>query len=213
MIAEPETPGLPQALAPTMADIVRVVERDIGLTPGFLDALQREDDWSMVIKAHALLEAVVAHLVIDALGKPELAGAIGRLPVTGRSSKRSFAKALGILTPEQDMFLEALSALRNDLVHDPRNANQSLQEYVAQLEGKKRRTLGTRLVKALSHGTDPSEKMVFDGQTVEIRDALLRGARFAILMAVMLVISNLGIDAATRNAPRDALEGLRRAMP
>ena len=57
------------------------LEQRIGVAPGFFDGLVQEDDWSFVIKLHALLEAACTHFLLfhfkgaSSCGCPREAGA------------------------------------------------------------------------------------------------------------------------------------------
>ena len=41
--------------------VLQVLESELNLPPQFLERLRLEDDWSFVIKTHALVEAAVSH--------------------------------------------------------------------------------------------------------------------------------------------------------
>ena len=56
----------------TVEGSVRTLGTDIGLPIGFLEGLRAEDDWSFIIKVHALIEAAVSHLLCSVLGKATL---------------------------------------------------------------------------------------------------------------------------------------------
>ena len=50
-----------------------VRSRGDGISEDFLENLYSEpDDWSLVVKLSALIEAAMTHLVTEAVGKPEL---------------------------------------------------------------------------------------------------------------------------------------------
>jgi hypothetical protein len=59
-----------------MDEAVRAVEVQLGIHVGFLDRLLHEDDWSFVVKAHALIDAAVSFLVTRALNEPALSDVI-----------------------------------------------------------------------------------------------------------------------------------------
>jgi len=118
----------------TVEESVRRIEKDLGLKEGFLEGLRREDDWSFIIKTHALFEAAIAHLLCKALGRDELIGVLGYLELSDkRRGKVAFADALGLLQKTDKRFLSSLSELRNELVHDITNANFDLRAYLQSL--------------------------------------------------------------------------------
>lgn len=73
-------------------------EKDIGLPAGFLvNLLIKEDDWSFIIKLHALVEAAVSHLLATICGE-ELLTVFTRLQLSSETvGKLAFAKALHTL--------------------------------------------------------------------------------------------------------------------
>ena len=112
-----------------------MLQEKIGLRSGFFSALYDEDDWSFVIKLHALLEAACTHLLMFHFREPELNDVISRLELSGRTvGKTVFLGKLGLLGKEYRRFVAALSELRNDLVHDIRNSEFSLREFVQSLD-------------------------------------------------------------------------------
>ena len=87
-----------------------------GLTEGFCDALLREDDWSFVIKLHAVLEAAVTNILVEKTGYRSLQGVFSRIDMGQEGEgKLAFAKALGLLASEERRYIKQLSELRNQL--------------------------------------------------------------------------------------------------
>jgi hypothetical protein len=118
-------------LADLLQQHARDLENSLGLTPGFFHSLLLQgDDWSFVIKAHALVEAGVTFHLVEAVGDARLAMPVAHLPLGGAAGKLGFAKALGILDRSQVRFALYVSRLRGNLVHDVRNVAFSLDGYV-----------------------------------------------------------------------------------
>src|SRR5438876_8460305 len=106
---------------------VGAFEKEIGLPGGFfLRLLVKEDDWSFVIKLHALIEAAVSHLLATICGD-KLLTVFARL---GTRSKLGFAKALGALDKDERIFIGKLADIRNSFAHDVRQAGATLAAYV-----------------------------------------------------------------------------------
>ena len=125
----------PQALS----DLVHLLESELELKSGFFDSLdsEEENDWSFIIKAHALAEAAASHLLTKQFRKPELADLFSRLDMSNKATgKAAFIKAMGLLGEHERRFISALSELRNRLVHDVRNVNFDLLAYVESLSKK-----------------------------------------------------------------------------
>jgi len=126
-----------------LSELVPLLEAKLGLCQGFFDSLDsdKENDWSFVIKAHALAEAAVSYLLTEALRRPELADPFSRLDMSNKATgKAAFVKALGLLGKPERRFVSAFSELRNRLVHDVRNVNFDLLEHVEALGMKERET-------------------------------------------------------------------------
>lgn len=127
----------------SLSELVPLLEAKLGLKQGFFDSLDSDDenDWSFVIKAHALAEAAVSHLLTEQVQKPQLADLFSRLDMSNKTTgKAAFVKALGLLGEEERRFISAFSELRNRLVHDVRNVNFDLLVHVESLNTKERET-------------------------------------------------------------------------
>jgi hypothetical protein len=83
----------------------------------FLHGLLKQDDWSFVIKAHALLEAAITQMVIANVGNEQLASFIERLPLGGQFGKIKLCEQLDLLPDAHRRFARWFSEFRNPLVH------------------------------------------------------------------------------------------------
>jgi len=63
--------------AATFEDAVTQIARELSLPRRFLADLRQEDDWSFVVKSHALAESALTHLLATRLGHPDTARARG----------------------------------------------------------------------------------------------------------------------------------------
>jgi hypothetical protein len=116
---------------------LREFESTLGLRAGFIeDLIQQDDDWSFVIKAHAIVEAAITQLVAHLIGHPEaLEKLLSTLSMGGRHGKVAFVRCLmGLSDPELD-FAEALGTIRNHAAHRVSNVEGfSLTGYLKSLE-------------------------------------------------------------------------------
>jgi len=94
-------------------------EEELGLPSGFLKALGKEDDWSFVIKMHALFEAALTHVIVHRLGHDALDGPLTRMAMSG---KIEFAAALDIINSLTKQYITVLSQFRNKCAHNVREA-------------------------------------------------------------------------------------------
>lgn len=110
-------------------------EEELGIKAGFFFRLLKEDDWSFIIKLHSFLEAAVTHMLIEALGKPELQDIIARFEISNlKTGKLAFTKSLALLDKDSQRFIQKLSEVRNKLVHDVSNVNIELKSFFSSAE-------------------------------------------------------------------------------
>jgi len=137
---------------PDPLDDVARFEADLGLRSGFFRALLQEDDWSFVIKLHALVDGAITHLLVEELGHPEAMRPISRLSLADtRSGKLAFGAALAVLDAHDRRFVQKLSEIRNMFAHDVRMAGSTLADYASRLDDAGL----SSLVKAVGPGRDP----------------------------------------------------------
>ena len=124
----------------------------MNLPPGFyVNLLIKEDDWSFIIKLHALVEAAVSHLLATICGE-KLLDVFTRLDLSSDTSgKVAFAKALDVLDKDERSFIRKLSEIRNSFAHDVRQAGATLAAYVARLNPEQLKALKV----AIGPGVDP----------------------------------------------------------
>jgi hypothetical protein len=95
-------------------DAVAAFESQLGLETGFVYRLAKEDDWSFVVKAHALLEAMLSH----SLPLAAIDGLTRTLRGLNNARKIQAARDLSIIDDDDERALRELSRLRNKLAHD-----------------------------------------------------------------------------------------------
>ena len=111
------------------------VEQHYDLGSGFLSDLLSEDDWSFVIKSHALLEAAVSQLLTHHIGDQRLASIVERLELSNMQVGRlAFVRALDLLDKPHHRFIRSLSELRNDLVHDVHSTRFHFSDHLAAMD-------------------------------------------------------------------------------
>ena len=119
--------------------ILREMGKDVGddlhHNNEFLFDLAKQDDWSFVIKAHAMLEAVVTEMLLEHLGEPRIKRVIERLPLSdGQVGKIIVAKQMELLTDKHRRFVRFFSELRNNLVHRLENLTFSFEQHLSTLD-------------------------------------------------------------------------------
>ena len=113
------------------------LERKIGAKSGFFEGLLSEDDWSFIIKLHSLFEAACTHLLMFHFAEPDLNEVLSRMELSNKSvGKLVLLRQLGLLSQDHRRLISKLSELRNSLVHDIRQAEFTLSDYVEGLDKK-----------------------------------------------------------------------------
>ena len=123
---------------PTITEIIDSAVAIIGLPETLMRDLLKEDDWSFVIKTHALLEAAVT-FSLTSLTDQKLASNFERLPFNEQAfGKVSFLASLAEIDKETITFLRYFSELRNKLAHNIRYANFTFAAHAKTLDKHQR---------------------------------------------------------------------------
>lgn len=135
--------------APNVYEKISEHEDKLGVPKGFFVKLFEEDDWSFVIKLHALFEAAANYILVRKLGVPEIEESINYLEFSGaRIGKTKLLMEMGVISKRQFTFTNKLSALRNQLVHRISNVNFSFSEYIGDMDSNQRK----EFVKTFGYG-------------------------------------------------------------
>lgn len=111
-----------------------------------------ENDWSLIVKLHAMIETTLNTVLLSHFGFPELKRIIAKLDTSNpQIGKIAFAKALKILNNNAAIFIQKLSELRNLCVHDIRNFNFDVVKHLETLASDKR----GELIKAINRDIKP----------------------------------------------------------
>ena len=127
-------------LHPTeIKSVPRVLEAELHLPGRFLEDLRLEDDWSFVIKTHALVEAAVSHQLSQELLDTKLMPVFRQLPLGERNfGKLKFARELGLLSKGYCQFISGLSILRNRIAHNVEEIQFTFKGWLEQMEKNQR---------------------------------------------------------------------------
>jgi len=126
-----------KTIFPGLADL----ESNIGVEQGFFERLLDEDDWSFIIKLHAVFEAIITHLLTYHFQEEALSDLFARLELSNKTTgKIALMKAIGWMGKDGRRYISSLSELRNALVHDVRNCSFNLKEMVSKYSEKELKT-------------------------------------------------------------------------
>jgi hypothetical protein len=121
----------------TVDDLIKIsksLEHDLGLPERFLQTLRKTDDWSFIIKVHALMEASVSYLLVHHFGDDRLARVFDFMELSDkRRGKIAIVSALDLLPDFSRRFLAKLSELRNSVVHNVGQVGFKLPDHVRAL--------------------------------------------------------------------------------
>lgn len=142
---EPTSP-LPLINRETIPGFFAAVDRletALGLPAHFFESIFHEDDWSFVLKLHALIEGALTMLLTERIGGAdatgELRSALSYLETSGRRvGKVKLATLLKSLQEDRAIFLYYLSELRNIFVHRIENVTLTLERHVASMDNNQR---------------------------------------------------------------------------
>ncbi len=164
-------------------EALRLLESDLRLPQHFLSELfADESDWVFVIKAHALVEAALTHLIVTALRDERLWQLVGRLETSNDiTGKLAFIKRMELLPDRHRKFIRTFSELRNSLVHDVSNANFTFPSHVDSLSKEKRRAFK----EAFSFKTRPRP----DAPQDDWQEHVLEDPRLAIFMNMFKLLA------------------------
>jgi hypothetical protein len=174
--------------------ILRTLETEYGLPYGYIPKLLYEDDWSFVIKLHALVEAVVSDSLTSAVDR-RIDAEFRRLNLIGRSGKVRFAESLGLIEKAQSTFIVKLSEIRNSAVHDIRKVDLSLRAYFEGLPAGEKSGLTDSIVALF-------DKSIMDRWRMDT----VKDIKSAIWVGSMLVISSAKTNANIAKAKAELMK-------
>jgi hypothetical protein len=120
--------------------VLAVFNKHLRLPENTTFGILNGDDWSFVIRSHAIIEGLVSALLATHLD-PRLVPLFDRLELGDvNSGKLAFAKALELLNSDQRRFVSLLSTLRNKLAHNPRHLSFDFDVYFESLDKNQRTT-------------------------------------------------------------------------
>lgn len=107
----------------------------------FMLSLLDTDNWSMIIKSHALVESLVTELIVSQTEEHKLKALIERLPLSdAQIGKIKIAKDYELLSIPERAFVKRFSELRNNLAHKIENVTFDIDAYVSNLDKNQRKS-------------------------------------------------------------------------
>lgn len=177
------------------------LEDELALPNGFFDELKNEEDWSFIVKCHALMESACSFLLTAYFGNSNYEDIFSRLEMSDKKKgKVAFLRAAGLIVPEEASFIRGLSELRNKVVHNIRGIAFRFSEYVASLDENQKRAF----LESFGYAYMCSDK---NGKLV-LKDSedVFKDPKAAVFNSVKLVLAIIKLQVERHRFEREAAE-------
>ncbi len=169
------------------------LESELALPDGFFKSLKDEDDWSFVVKCHALMESACSRLLTAFFNNPTYEDIFASLEMSDKKKgKVAFLRAAGLIIPEEAGFITGLSELRNKLVHNIGRVAFSFAEHVSSLDPNQKQSFAKGLGYAYLE-SDNNDKLILKDSA-----PILSDPKAAILNGVELILAIILLQVETR---------------
>lgn len=150
----------------------------------FLKRLDKDDDWSFVIKGQALVEAAVTQAIVAHVGSPELQRIVERLPLADdETGKLKMAKDMNLFSKSQRRFVRKMATLRNHLAHRVDYIDFSFEPYLSSLNAPE-----------LQDWRDSIVWFGGDRETTDVwKELAVSSPRSVLFMSIFLIVMDLHI--------------------
>jgi len=175
----------------TLEESVFALEAQLSLSPGFLQGLLQEDDWSFILKVHALAEAAISHLLVKVTEREELRQVFSRLELSNPSTgKIAFIAAMDLLGKEERRLVRRFSELRNFVVHDVTKVDFNLKAYVSSLDSNQ----FNGFVQTYGYFSG-YEDLEHQGEQLALQDFIRAQPKFSVWSSIMLLMGKIYLEA------------------
>lgn len=180
------------------------LESELGLQNGFFEALNNEDDWSFILKCHALMESACSYLLTSYFGNEHYEDIFSRLEMSDtKKGKVAFLRAAELVKPEEASFITGLSELRNNLIHNIRGVTFSFSEHISSLDKNQKQ----KFVKSFGYAYleyDENNKPIVKKSNIVLNDP-----KSAVYNGVRIILGVIMIEVETKGLQREQDELLR----
>jgi len=167
-----------------MNENIEDLELYLGVQPGFFHALQKDDDWSLVIKLFSIFEAATTSLIVENLSHPELAAPFSSLQMgTTKNGKLAFVQALELIPNSYIKYIETLGWLRNRFAHNISSSSHDIKTFFESVSSKRR--------KECSKYLNLIEKSIIDGKEISGQVFFKNSPRVAIFHSGQIVLESI----------------------
>jgi len=139
--------------AALFADIGKI-EQTLNLPKGFIEGLMKDDDWSFIIRSHAVIETMITQMLV-AKTSEKLSKTFERMQLSGGPvSKLNIAKDLELIDTNIIEVIRYFSKIRNSFVHSAKNLQASLLEYIKEDGDPEYSTISAKIARLISESPD-----------------------------------------------------------
>lgn len=157
------------------------IEKRLGLPAGVLSELRNgKDDWTFVLRLHAIADVALLHLVDVHVRKDGFRAYVESLT---HGAKIRLARALRLLDPWEEQALNALSDVRAAYAHKITAMGQTLADRFAAMTQKQRTQTLSLLAGAVHLGEKPTPQL-----RREVREFVELSPRHALWLTTMNVV-------------------------
>lgn len=182
----------------------KFMREKLGVPVDFYTKLKGDDDWSFVVKLHALVESTILHILVSHFNDDRLLPLFAWMKNSDLNEGRlGFIRALELLDSTRINFVVQFSGLRNKFAHNVRHIPFTIDEF---LKGSKQRE--NNLIDALT-ALYPKVRLELkfpDGKelTLTAKDQIERdGFRISLMIAVhTLTCDALKLDVKREGQPK-----------
>jgi hypothetical protein len=167
---------------------IRKFENELGLPEGFFESIKEEDDWSFVIKLHALIEASITNILKNKFVDQNLVDIFSQMELSNkRTGKLAFIKKMNLLQKEYRNFISKFSELRNLIVHEISNVTFSFKNYIDQLNKDQKKSLSNALAVGIR------EKKSKNTSSYRL-EQFIKDPKFCIWLSALCLLSILTVN-------------------
>lgn len=186
-------------------EAIAKLESELALSPGFFDGLRAEDDWSFIIKCHALMETACSVLLTAYFNNPKYEDIFSRIEMSDtKKGKVAFLRTAGLVVPEEVRFIIALSELRNKLVHNIRGIAFKFSDHVSALDANQKQSFAKNFGYAHLESNDEGKLVLKDCTPI------LSDPKAAIFYGIRLILGIIMLQVETRRFQDEAKEHQKR---
>ena len=177
-------------IAQTLEQALNEIVEGTGAPTDLLSRLRDEDDWSFVVKLHALIEAVVTNMLTKILDDDRLEAIFSEMELSNKKTgKMAFVKQMKLMPEKHRRFIHSLSELRNACVHKVANISFDLKSHVKTLNKQQ----WTSFVKSFAFFYDKQE-IIVENMTVRREDMVKETPKIIIWLGAVEILKDLYIE-------------------